>query len=163
MIIIDGCVKFNLCYNNSFKKISFEDNVYFTLRDINWNIHWDKNSYDNLSKSIFFFEKLSEINFKERTNDFCYTNILNDKQYVLQLIQWLNSLHPSNFDLDHSLPSFDTEEQEIEYFSLFLSFFDWWEQFKNLKFLLNTRLTELNKVEELIRIEPVKIKKKFCC
>ena len=89
--------------------------------------------------------------------------MLNDKLYVLQLIQWFNILHPYNFDLDNTLPSFDTEEQEIEYFSLFLSFFEWWDQFENLKLLLNSRLKELNKIEELRTTEPVKTIKNFYC
>ena len=80
-----------LCNKESFKSLSLEDNVYFTLRDIFMNA----GSADDAIECNQFNSKLTKgIGYEERTDTFTYTNVLQDKDFVEGLIRWLNACKP---------------------------------------------------------------------
>ena len=126
-----------LIHNNEFKKKSLEDNIYFTLRDIFSNAE-DMHSCFEANR---FNDKLSGgISFEERTDNFQYAkNILQNKKYVSDLIQWLNDF------TEHWFKFIELEETEIESKSIinYIKFDDWWIQFEELKKLLITHLFSL--------------------
>lgn len=80
-----------LCVPHSFKSLSLEDNVYFTLRDIFMNA---KNADDAIECNIFNGHLTNDIGFEDRTDAFTYSNVLQDKRFVEKLLQWLNTCKP---------------------------------------------------------------------
>ena len=74
--LING-IKYMYVHNDiDFKKKSLNDNLYFTLRDVFWNT----SSPDVCSLANCYNSMLSDnISFKERTNAFQYTNLLDQK------------------------------------------------------------------------------------
>jgi hypothetical protein len=114
-----------LCNNNEFKKKSLEDNIYFTLEDI----HQNTSNPDICVESTEFANALTgHIQFEERTDAFQYTNILQNKEYVSNLIHWLNYIK------EHS---FDFVELQEDYKTNFIKYDDWAIQLEELKKILN--------------------------
>jgi hypothetical protein len=112
--------------------LSFEDNVYFTLRDIFLNI----NVGNFILSANSFKDKLSgHITFEERTPDFQYAPLLNNKIFVKQLYIFLSRLKKHYFEIE--------EEPYIYTIKNYIKFDDWWSQFENLKTLINERNIEL--------------------
>ena len=71
-----------LANENHLKNKSLEDNVYFTLRDIFANV----SELDYCMEANGFNTKLTNsISYEERTIDFTYTNVINDKIYIHKL------------------------------------------------------------------------------
>jgi hypothetical protein len=132
----NGTTNFNiqLCNDKKFKLLSLEDNVYFTLRDIFLNI-----------SGIDYVMEANELNYaltdgicyEDRTSDFHYTNVLNDKKYVDRLIRWLNNIDPIYFVCDESDES-DKDFELLEHFD------DWWSHFEELKKSITRRAEELS-------------------
>lgn len=86
---------------NEFKSKSIEDNVYFTLRDIFLNY----GDIHSIMRANDFNSTLSgNISYEERDVDFKYSNDLIDKKFLMNLIKFLKSIHPSEFE-------FETPEQ----------------------------------------------------
>lgn len=119
-------IKYICLYNNNeLKKISIEDNVYFTLRDIFLNA----DTCDISLECNYFNSKLTNgICFEDRDNTFKYTNILNNKHYLTQLINFLNNIDKHWFDFDKK----DCENFIIDK-GEYIKFNDWWIQFEELK------------------------------
>lgn len=126
-----------LANENHLKNKSLEDNVYFTLRDIFANI----SGLDYCMDSHGFNSKLTnDIFYEERTKDFTYTNVLNDKIYIGQLNRWLSCIDKSDFEFEAINGDADTEEKEWYFDTINLfKFDDWWLQFEELKILIKTR------------------------
>ena len=122
-----------LCNDNNLKKISLEDNVCFTLRDIFLNI----SDYRFVILSVEFNAKLTNnIRYEVRAKDFTYTNILNDKSYLYDVIQFLRPITSLYFDYK----ILENENVDLnEYIQLDL----WILQLNELKILLYAKYEEL--------------------
>ena len=125
-----------LANENHLKSKSLEDNVYFTLRDIFNNV----SGFDNCMEANSFNDALTNrISYQERTNDFTYTNVLNDKKYMYRLSEWLSRIHKGEFEFEALN---DTEEKEkVWYYDTIhlFPFEDWWLQLEELKILIRER------------------------
>jgi hypothetical protein len=129
-----------LVNENHLKNQSLEDNVYFTLRDIFYNI----SEIDFCLEANSFNRILTNgISYKERTKDFTYTNSLNDKTYICELSNWLSSIEKTDFEFE-PMNENDTEEKEwyLDTINLF-TFDDWWLQFEELKTLIKQRTANI--------------------
>ena len=131
-----------LCNDNNFKKKSFEDEVYFTLRDIFINA---QSVHDIETANLYNIQLSDGVCFEDRTPSFQYTNALNNLDFLEDIIKWLKSLKKtSSFELINlELNSSD----EID--TMYINFNDWWIQFENL-----INLLEFNyKIETIVKKE----------
>lgn len=80
--------------NNDLKKKSLEDAVYFTLRDILFNV---EDPALLLDATIFMDNLTKGICLEDRKENFRYSKILENKTFVFELHIWLFSLLKSNF------------------------------------------------------------------
>ena len=120
--IINGIKYIYLHNDNEFKKKSFEDNVYFTLRDIFNNA----DSFDTIMKANYLNDLLTgNISFEERDNTFQYLNIY-DKEYLSKLIIFLKPFTEYWFEF------IEPENEEIQ-MKKYMKFDDWWIQFQELR------------------------------
>ena len=90
-----------------------------------------------MESNIFASELTNGIYYTERTDNFKYTNVLNEKIYIHRLIFWLSNIHKSDFEFE---PLDDNaSEEEIKLYNetpnLF-KFDDWWLQLENLKYII---------------------------
>lgn len=120
-------IKFINLNNNSKNKL-LEDDVYFTLRDIFQNI----NSYDIAMEANHFNNLLTNsISYEDRTYMFCYTNVLTDKIYVKNLLEWLKKLLVLLNNSNH-LKFIDDIYNKND----FITFEDCWYKIRELKKLV---------------------------
>lgn len=120
--IINGIKYIYIHNDNEFKKKSFEDNVYFTLRDIFNNA----DSCDTIMKANYLNDLLTgNISFEERDNTFQYLNIY-DKEYLSKLIIFLKHFTEYWFEF------IEPENEEIQ-MKKYMKFDDWWIQFQELR------------------------------
>ena len=128
-----------LANENHLKSKSLEDNVYFTLRDIFNNV----SGFDNCMEANVFNDALTNgISYQERTNDFTYTNVLNDKKYIYRLSEWLSRIHKSEFEFEALNYIGEEEEKEKVWYYDTINLFpfdDWWHQLEELKILIRQR------------------------
>lgn len=121
---------------NQFKFQSLNDNVYFTLRDIFFNAI----EFRDVTRANEFNRILTNhIFFEDRNANFSYSNCLQDKEYLIKLINWLNYFKLNFFDFEQ------VEEQineELDFNEL-LELDIWWKQFENLKRLLRENYNQL--------------------
>lgn len=134
--IINGIRYVRLTHDNILKSLSFEDNLYHTLLDIWRNIEIN----DALRLSHYISQLSGDIEFKKRTEDFKYNDVLNDKDYVKNLYLILTNLCVYKNKLDKN-SLFDFQEiEEVEYedinMKLYMKYDDWWEQFVDLYYKL---------------------------
>ena len=135
--IINDIKYFQLANENHLKNISLEDNVYFTLRDIFANV----SGIDYCMEANGFLDQLTNgISFQERTIDFTYTNVLNDKIYIYLLNRWLSYIQKYSFEFEAINDDVDAEESNL------FKFDDWWIQFEELKILIRRRLDLLYEI-----------------
>jgi hypothetical protein len=88
MIAMQLNILMGLLNNNDFKKLSLNDNVYFTLRDIFANA----DTYDICIQANYYNSMLTNnISFEERNKNesFQYSDVLEQKEYVKKLQSWL--------------------------------------------------------------------------
>ena len=123
----------NIHDENDFKKLSLEDNFYFTLRDMFWN----GNTCDFICDVNEIQNKLTnDISLNERTDLFQYTNLLNNSLEMELILYWLNRITPQYFN-------FEEEEQEDDV-SSYMLFDEWWNQFLELRKLMNEHYEKIN-------------------
>ena len=124
--------------NNDFKKLSLEDNVYFTLRDIFFNT--DIIEY-SIKANDFNSMLTGNIYFEDRTSDFKYTNLLNDKTFLYNLKTFLKKVNLRYFELLD-------EEEDVKLYgdeeNYDIPFNDWVIQFEDLKQQLENKYNELS-------------------
>lgn len=121
-----------LCNKNEFKSLSLEDNLYFTLRDLFLNAK----CFDNfITANKFSSELTGGVCFEDRTLDFQYSNALQDKNYVYDLIEWLSYINDASCFKE-------VDEEGNEPFQL-IAFDEWFHQFMNLKNLLKERYEQI--------------------
>lgn len=136
------------------KKISLEDNVYFTLRDIFLNYGY----IDDVFRANDFNGKLTNnISYEERTENFEYTNLLMDDNFLSSLIRWMKTIHTSEFEFEtpeQYLADCDTSSKkyldELDWYynvnmSEYIKLDDWINQFNELIMELEAQLEKLNK------------------
>jgi hypothetical protein len=139
--IINNIKYLQLFNDNSFKSLSLEDNVYFTLRDIFLNI----TGMDFVMEANGFNNKISGgVSYEERNHGFQYTNELYDKIFVDRLYFWLKHIYKSDFDFEELDDKADDEEKEsYNDMTRLIKFDDWWSQLEDLKRLILIRHHEL--------------------
>ena len=122
----------------SLKLVSFEDNVYFTVRDIfanvsNTDMCYEANEFNALLTNT--------VHLSDRSSNFQYANVLYQPQYINKLSKWLNHIDASDFDLvKHN------ELLECEY-SIYMKFDAWWVQFELLRDEIKERCNAINEIE----------------
>jgi hypothetical protein len=140
--IINGIKYFQHCNDNNIKSLSLEDNVYFTLRELFYNM--SELQYI-MEANVFINEISGSICYEDRKSNFKYRNVLNDKLFVDRLNKWLNHIKKSDFEFEEPDDKADDEEKYWYYdMKLLIKFDDWWSQFEELKVLIKNRLDELN-------------------
>lgn len=135
-----------LANDNNLKSLSLEDNVYFTLQDIFLNMTetYEVLDINNLNKRL-----------KDDVSD--YTDVLNDTQYLIELNMFLKSINESNFQF----------KQHTYNINELIKFGTWYENFVNLKQLIELRINELNiqlRIDELntqLRIDELNIQSRI--
>jgi hypothetical protein len=122
-LLINNEKYIQLMNDNSLKNKSFEDEIYFSLRDIFLNI----DEFDN----VLIANKMNRIltgniSFEERGDNFEYAIIIKDPQssYVNDLYEWLYKIEPSSFRI------YDGGNENVN-MNEYMKFDDWWEQFLN--------------------------------
>lgn len=111
--IINGIKYIGLLNNNDLKKLSLNDNVYFTLKDIFANadscdICIQANNYNSMLTNNISFEK------RNKNEPFQYSDVLEQKEYVKKLQSWLK-----NFNI-YWFYFLDVDKNEI------INCDDWW-------------------------------------
>ena len=136
-----------LANENHLKSKSLEDNVYFTLRDIFNNV----SGFDNCMEANVFNDALTNgISYQERTDDFTYTNVLNDKKYIYRLSEWLSRIHKGEFEfeaLNYTGEEEEEKEKEKVWYNDTINLFpfdDWWKQLEELKVLIIRKCSTLS-------------------
>jgi len=139
--IINNIKYLQLFNDNSFKSLSLEDNVYFTLRDIFLNIA----GMDFVMEANGFNYKISGgVSYEERNHGFQYTNELYDKIFVGRLYFWLKHIYKSDFDFEELDDKADDEEKKLyNDMTRLIKFDDWWSQVEDLKRVILIRYNEL--------------------
>lgn len=135
--IIYNDIKYLYLINpNHLKKKSLEDNVYFTLRDIfqnidNFQFAMESNTYNaKLTNGVFY---------EERTNDFSYSNVLNDDfSFVYRLATWLSSICEYYFDFEKIEENIDIDLEK------YIPFEEWISQLNILREHLNNKISTQN-------------------
>ena len=126
--LINGIKYMYINDDNDFKKKSFEDNVYFTLRDIFRNADSPDTCYQ---ANDFNISLTGRIYFEERTDKFKYTNVLYEKDYVERLQRWLKRFNHYYFEF------IELEEGDGVEYESYMEFDDWWNQFEELRNLID--------------------------
>ena len=137
--IIKGKKHMRVAYNNELKQESLEDNIYFTLGDI------DRNA-DNMSDGYAargFSERLAgDECYEDRTDAFKYSDALQDKDYVTNLLKWFNRFTVRWFRFIE-IHEYDYNTSGILKLSNLMKWDDWWFQFNSLKAQLEIILADL--------------------
>lgn len=131
--IVNGTKQMFMSIDNNLKKKSLEDNLYFTLIDIFWNA---SSSCDSMMANGYGAILSGNIDHRQRTDDFQYTNILNEKDKTLKVLRWIERIYPEWFEFWETNSSEDNE-------SKYMDFNDWWKQFEELKQLLREQYNKL--------------------
>jgi hypothetical protein len=120
--IIDNEEYIELLYSNDLKSKSFEDNIYYTLRDIFWNCDED---YDLIMSNKF--NKIL-INKNNPFENFEYADVLYDycSEFTQELYDYLK-----NFTKDRIYFIEDSVEKNKKDF-YYIKLNDWWDQLQQL-------------------------------
>jgi hypothetical protein len=137
--IIKGKKHMRVAYNNELKNKSLEDNIYFTLNDINRNADTESDGY----AARGFSERLAgDVCYEERTASFKYSDALKDKDYVTDLLKWFNRFTVRWFRFIE-INEYDYNTNGILKLSGLMKWDDWWDQFNGLKARLEIILANL--------------------
>lgn len=133
-IIYNGIKYVYLTNSNNLKKISLEDNVYFTLRDIFQNI----DDFQFAMESNMYNDKLTNgISYEERTHNFSYSNVLNDNfSFVYRLTKWLSCICEYYFDFEIIEENIDIDLEK------YITFEEWISKLEDLREHLNTKIND---------------------
>jgi hypothetical protein len=120
--------KILLKHRNVINEKLFEENLYFTLSDIQVNT--------NIAKYKYFIgdlknELTDNIQFEVRTSNFEYSNALDKKEYLKKVNMLLQDIRTDDFNLviySNNYPSY-----------AFIDFYEWWCNFENVR----------NKIDEM--------------
>lgn len=110
------------------KSLSLEDNIYFTLRDIFFNIEPEVKMY----KANDINAKLSmEIPYEDRDNTFKYYKLASDSDFVTVILDFLNSIKQSDFNFEYENVEDEVDVNTIN--SEYICFDVWWSNLEELK------------------------------
>jgi hypothetical protein len=114
--------KIRLKYGNVIKKKTLEENLYFTLSDIQINTIVAKDKYfiGDLKNEL-----TDNIEFEDRNSNFEYSSALNNTEYLEKLNYLLEYIRISDFELvscSNNNTSYDL-----------IDFYEWWANFENLR------------------------------
>jgi hypothetical protein len=149
--LINGIRYVGLMNDNSFKRKSLEDNIYFTLRDIFWNGEID----DLMSSNHYNGLLTNNVSFEERDERFEYANILYDydSDYTQKLYNWLIRLtgykltsNPKAWR-ERMFEFLEVEEHEENDMAQYMKYDDWWDQLQELMKKLEEQLEKHKKWE----------------
>lgn len=137
------------------KKKSLEDNVYFTLKEIFMNC----DSYETCMRANYYNGQLTgDVYYEDRTSEFTYTKVLQEKEYLESLCKTLNAmthgyfvprfiLDPSDVqDVDEDIVDGDDDGEDTGEYApkeFDVPFEEWWASFDKLRKVLNERLEGL--------------------
>jgi hypothetical protein len=157
-IIYNKTKYIQITYQNWKKSLSLEDNVCFTLRDIfrNTFIRSDKNIIDIDAGVALSAQLTNDICYEDRTEEFKYTNVLQEKTFVSSLLTWLDTIEPDrDFDFSDEVNEFEEKNEVIVkenhcitidetkyegYVFNYIALDAWWEHLHDLKETLNKLL-----------------------
>lgn len=142
-VLYNGKLYIQLFNPNEFKKKSFNDNVYFTLRDIFLNADCE----ECIIANNFNGELTNHIPLEERTDTFEYTDVLHQKTYCKSLLDFLQYLTRNCFyfdKLEDYLEDVEMEEADFrkEINKKYMEFDDWWVQFQALVHTIDCHVCE---------------------
>ena len=141
--IINGIKYLQVHNDNNFKKLTLEDNVYFTLRDVFTNI----SEFQYIMEANEFNNELTGSVYNEdRKSDFKYTDALYNKLFVDRLNKWLSAITQKDFVFNYEPDDKADDEEKFWYYDMnrLIRFDDWWVQFEDLKIQIKNRFNELN-------------------
>lgn len=118
-----------------------DDNVYFTLRDVYLN---SKSLYTALDANQFNKRLTGGISFEYFCDTIQYTNKLYERVFIEELLRWLNNFNIHYFEFEQQQIEDDKDINLTEY----IKFDDWWQQFGQLKSLLQQQLEKCIQWEE---------------
>lgn len=131
-------------YNDKYlKTLSLEDETYFTMRDLFWNADGGYAYYENVINSILS----DNIYYEDRTNNFTYTNVLYNLNFVRNLHNFIQKITPANIrfncrylkDIINEGKTMDDCFDKDEY----MLFDEWWEDFEKFREKIAARYDEL--------------------
>jgi hypothetical protein len=126
--LVNGIKYIALLDDNNLKIKSFNDCVYYTLRDVFWNV------YDE-----YYCQRANDLNAllveNKSDNSVKYTNALDDINYIRKIYGFLNSLNEKSFCFADE--PFDDDETYIEYDI-------WWSNLETLIGNLKTTIIKNN-------------------
>jgi hypothetical protein len=138
-IIYDGIKYIEYIYDiKDIRMKSLEDFVYCILVEIEMNV----NDEDFALEAENYMNKLTNFIKFPRNNDFSYANILNDKIFLSEFIEWLKCIDSSFFNFK-SIAIYDTTVDLIDY----IIFDKWMIDLENLKKKLCKRLYKLENLK----------------
>ena len=127
-ILFNGTKYVKLCHNNDLKKQSLYDNLYFTLKDIFLN----SDTYGDCQRAAFYVGEITgDVHYEERTENFCYVNMLDQKDFAQKLLTFFKSLNKEDI-FEFSAPEED-DVMEVQKRLEYITFEDWWVQFEHLR------------------------------
>ena len=139
--IINGTKYVRLHYDNNLKSKSFEDNLYFTLKDIWLNI--DINEAVRVSHYLSLLT--GGIPFEKRTETFEYNNIKVDAKSIYYYLSNLCAHKDTNgeyklmkdalFDF-YNIDDWEDDEKDEINLNDYMKYDDWWAQFEALYYQL---------------------------
>ncbi len=136
--VIDGIKYIRLYNDNNFKKLSLEDNVYFTLQDILLNT---KSLYHFVEAYQFNNMLSGKIRYEDRDTSFTYVNILDKHNNLSKLINWLKYFEEDCFE-------FNSELDEPFDINKYIKFDDWRVNFVDLVNQLREKRSITRKVKK---------------
>ncbi len=134
-----------LHYDNNYKSLSLETNIYFTLKDIYINaIHVDDMCSSIQLNRILVNHLFDDNNINELQN----ANILNDITYLKKLYCFLNHIHYTHFEMTFANDICDNsgDKQKLYYdidFDKYIEVSTWFKQLEYLKNQVKKRLESL--------------------
>ena len=150
-ILIDGVKYLKLHNLRELKKLSLEDNVYFTLRDIFYTHRY----IDGVLRADDFIGKLTNnISYEDGTEKIEYTNLLMDENFLSSLIEWMKLIRITDFETpEHCDTSSKKYLDELNYWcynvdmSEYVVLEDWMNDFNKLILELETQLEKVKLIK----------------
>ena len=140
-IMMNGIKYMYINDNNDFNKNSLEDKLYFILRGIFWNAI----SIETLREANDLNLSLTgRIHFENRTDNFKYTNILYEIDYIKRLQRWLKQINHYYFEFEEAEVNVAINNIAIN-IDNYMKLDDWWVQFEELRNLIDEQYANITK------------------
>jgi hypothetical protein len=127
--------------NNDFNKNSLEDKLYFILRGIFWNAI----SIETLREANDLNLSLTgRIHFENITDNYKYTNVLYEIDYIKRLQRWLKQINHYYFEFEEPEVNVAINNIAIN-IDNYMKLDDWWVQFEELRNLIDEQYANITK------------------